>query len=315
MAIVAKFRKMERNKCKAAITIDGLSGTGKTGAALALAYALTKDFNKVAAVDTENRSMDLYKGIILHTGVTAENVNIGDLTAEDGFKPSYYLQYRDLAIANGMECIINDSISHMWMYKGGVLDMVNEAQKTATNKYSVWGQPEITAEKNMIMACVRHPNIHCINTLRIKEKMELVQEDGKTFIKSLGEQQIIMPDFKYEPDLSITMLQAGTSEGTAPRIVVNKSRYSPFKVHEEYDLTPALMEQLRMFLEEGTSPEELLEMQRQDYIQALTQYLDEHSNARTVWGSIKENVGLKKDTKLSDMTLPKIKEAYSMLVS
>ena len=58
-----KFRKATRQKLKASIMIEGLQGSGKSGLALILAKALTEDWDKIYAIDTENRSLDLFQGI------------------------------------------------------------------------------------------------------------------------------------------------------------------------------------------------------------------------------------------------------------
>lgn len=318
MAIVATFREAERLKCKASILIDGLSGRGKSGLALAIAYGLTKDWSKVAAVDTENRSLPLYRDRVLHTGVVVEAFSVGDLTAEDGFKPSHYAAYQELAIQEGFEALICDSISHMWQYKGGILDMVTEVQRIGgpgINKYTAWGTSEIVSEKNMIMSLIRHPKLHCINTVRVKEKMEFITgADGKQGLKSLGEQQIVMPDMKYEPDLVLSMLSPGDEDGTPPQVLVSKSRYAPLRVDETYVMSANTIEQLRLFLEEGTSPAELLEMQRQEYIQAITQHLDTTPSAKAIWGVLKENAGVK-GMAIKEIPLKTIKLLFSQLVA
>ena len=318
MAIVPVFRKAERIKCKASIMIEGLSGRGKSGLALAIAYGLTGKWDDIAAVDTENRSLPLYVGSQLHTGVTVDYFNVGDLTSADGFKPSHYAAYRDLAVQSGMEVLICDSISHMWQYKGGVLDMVTQVQQrggAGINKYTAWGDPEIVQEKNLIMSLIRDSRLHCINTVRVKEKMEFVtEENGKQGIKSLGEQQIVMPDLKYEPDLVLTMLTPGDSSGIAPKVHVAKSRYAPFKVDETYNMTANLIEQLRLFLEEGTSPEELAEMQRAEYIEAISKHLDDNPSSRTIWTILKENNNVK-DVALKDMSLSILRLLFSQLVA
>lgn len=316
ITIVPVFRKAERLQCKAAIVLDGLSGQGKSGLALALAYGLTGDWEKVAAVDTENRSLPLYRDRKLHTGVKVEAFSVGDLSIDDGFKPSHYIAYRDLAIEQGYTTLICDSISHMWQYKGGVLDMVTEIQRrggAGINKYTAWGDPEIISEKNMIMSLIRHPKLHCINTVRVKEKMEFITgSDGKQELKSLGEQQIVMPDFKYEPDLVLSLLKPGDEDGTPPEVMVNKSRYAPFKVNETYQVTANLIEQLRLFLEEGTSPEELAEMQRQEYIEAVTEILDNNTSAKNIWPVLKEDAGVK-DLTLKEIPLRTLKLLFSQI--
>ena len=204
-----------------------------------------------------------------------------------------------------------------------ILDMVNQKQAEAGrnyNKYTAWGDPEIVAEKNAIMSLVRHANIHTICTIRAKEKMEIVPgEDGKNVVQSLGEQQIMMPDFKYEPDLVLHMLAPGEycedgKTAKAPKVRVVKSRYRIMRRDEEYDVTPELLHQLRQYLEEGTSPEELLEMQRKDYIEGVKTYLDEHPNARVIWQVLKNDAGLQ-DVKLNDMQLKDLKLLFNQVAA
>lgn len=317
MAIIAKFRDAARMQCRASVLIEGLSGRGKTGLALALSHALVGDWEKIAAVDTENNSMPLYCGVKLHNGQVVGQFKVGDLTADDGFSPSHYHAFRQLALESGMEALICDSISHMWQYKGGILDLVTQAQRKdpRLNKYTAWGTPEIVQEKNMIMDLIRHPKLHCINTVRVKEKMEFITgDDGKTGLKSLGEQQIVMPDLKYEPDLVLSMQQPGTKDGSPPVVKVIKSRYPPFVVDEVYRMTDNMMHQLKLFLEEGTSPEELEQMQQQEYIEAITQVLDSNTSAKTIWPALKKQAGEDK-TALKDIPLSKLKLLFSQLMA
>ena len=64
---VLSFRDATRQQAKASILIEGLSGRGKSGLALMLAYALAgKDWTKVYAIDTENRSLDLFEGLTMN---------------------------------------------------------------------------------------------------------------------------------------------------------------------------------------------------------------------------------------------------------
>ena len=136
--------------------------------------------------------------------------------------------------------------------------------------------------------------------------------DGKAKLVSLGEQQIQQADLKYEPDLVLHMLKAGKNKNgvvSHPVAKVIKSRYAIFDEGEEYEFTPALIEQLRKYLDEGIDPTELLEQQRQDYIAAVTEYL----NAKNIWKVLKADAGYK-DTKLTEMPLDAIKHIYIKLI-
>ena len=110
------------------------------------------------------------------------------------------------------------------------------------------------------------------------------------------------------------MLEAGSPDGTKPKVAVLKSRYAVFKKDEEYDLTPELIEQMRQYLAEGVDPEVLLEQQRQDYILAVTEFLNKRKSAVAIWQVLKEDAGYK-DEKLTDLPLEVIKKLYIKIVT
>lgn len=308
---IFSFEEAKRVACKASILIEGLSGRGKSGLALLLAKGLTKDWTKVFAIDTENKSLNLFTDLPASTGEKFEKFNIGQLTKDVGYKPSNYLAFREAAIRAGAEAVVEDSISHAWQYQGGVLDIVTKKQATVKNQYAAWGDDEVVKEKNELLSLIRDDRVHVIATVRVKEKHEIV--DGKPV--SIGEQQIQQADLKYEPDLVLHMVSPGKKTSTMtehPRALVVKSRYAIFEVDQEYEFTPELIEQLRQYLEEGEDPAKLLEKQRQEYIAVIKTYLDEHPNAVPVWKVLKENAG-HKDTKLEDIPLDVIKSLYISL--
>lgn len=316
MAGLVNFHKATRTKAKASILIEGLSGTGKSGLALELANTLAGgDWDKVYATDAENRSLSLYAGLSLSNGDRVGEFNVVDLDNSTGYRPTMYQACRDYAIQHGGTVYIGDSITHMWQSKDGVLDMVNEAQKGVINKYTVWGQPEIVKEKNTIMDIIRSSQIHTINTVRVKEKMEIVTgDDGKTALKKLGALPIMAPEITYEPDLVIRMEEPGTADGKAPVGYIEKSRYAIFKVGERYVFNKELQQQLKSYLDEGADPEQLLEQQRQDYITGTKEYLDTHPNAKQIWKILKQDLGVEK-VKLEDMDLQTLKNLYNRIAT
>ena len=130
MAFVPQIEEVQRVACKASIMIEGLTGKGKSGLALEIAYALTKDWRKVGVIDTENKSINLFAGLTAASGIKFEKFKIGQLTKDIGFAPTNYIIYRDAMIEKGCTAVIEDSISHAWQYSGGVLDLVAEAKTT-----------------------------------------------------------------------------------------------------------------------------------------------------------------------------------------
>lgn len=310
--IANKFRKAARQKLKASIMIEGLQGSGKSGLALLIARALTDDWSKIYAIDTENKSLDLFQGIKTNTGENFGEFNKVDLTVEDGYAPSNYVALRDAAIEAGAEAVIMDSISHMWNRKGGLLDSVAEAQAQGFDNYRSWGTEKNRKEKELLNDIVRSSKVHMITTVRMKEKfgMEFDETRGKNKVVSLGEQQIQQDGLKYEPDLVLRMVRPGNMDGTNPVVEVIKSRYAMFIKDEEYEITKELLEQLRQYLEEGIDPEEIIKVQKQEVINQIKEYCN-NPTRKSVWKTLKESAGF--TGKLEEMPLGLMKELYKRL--
>jgi hypothetical protein len=318
MSFIPTFEDAQRVQCKASIEFEGLSGTGKSGAAMLTAAILSGyDWKKIYACDTENRSLRLLVGTPCSDGNKYGSFKVTELTPDIGYAPSNYLAIREAAIQAGATVFVQDSISHAWQYKGGVLDKVSEA-KTSGNKlyakdaYAAWGDPEVVAEKNKLLEMIRDERVHVISTVRVKEKMEYTRDaEGKTKLESLGEQQIQQGDLKYEPDLVLHMLRPGSNkEGkiTHPRVRVVKTRYAFLNKDEEYDWTPELIKQLKAYLEEGVDPETIAEQQRQEYITGIKTIIS-NPTKKAIAEVMKNDLGYQ-DVKLAEMPLKAIKQLY-----
>lgn len=297
--------------------IEGLSGDGKSGLALMLAYYLAdEEWKEVFAIDTENKSLDLFSGIPFTTGGPVGEFKVGQLNEDIGFKPTNYLAFRKTAVAAGAKVVIEDSISHAWQYKGGVLDMVTTvAGKSAKgDKYAAWRDEDVNTEKNNLLELIRDAHVHVISTVRVKEKFEYVEEEGKKKLQSLGEQQIQQGDLKYEPDLVLHMVTPGKGIDLYPTAEIIKSRYAIFTKGEIYEFTPERCRQLRAYLAEGVDPATILEEQRQEYILAITEHLDSHPSKVSIWNVMKANAGFDSQ-KLTDIPLEGIKRLYLQLTT
>ena len=313
------FQTVTRQQCKASIMLEGLAGRGKSGTALLIARALASDWDKVYCIDTENNSLNLFTDIPASTGDTFKDFKTVNLEPEDGYKPSNYLELRDMAIKAGAEVVIEDSISHAWQYEGGILTLVSNfaAKNPKGDKYAAWRDENIAREKNLLLSLLRSNKCHVITTVRVKEKFVPETDDaGKMRIKSIGEQQIMQDDVKYEPDLVLHLERAGSNKDGIikhPIVTVVKSRYAIFEENQTYELNPSILQQLKEYLAEGTSPEELLQRQRQEYVDALNEYLRTNPSKQAIWRVLKADMGLK-DTKLEDIPLNALKLLYAQLI-
>jgi DNA polymerase III delta prime subunit len=311
----ASVRRAKRFQVKASIMIEGLTGNGKTGLALCIAHTLVgKSWEKIGMVDTENKSADLMVGQHLHIGEPCGEFLKVDLTAEEGYAP---LNYRaaEMALKNeGVECIIHDSSTHAWNRQGGILDLVNRVEERG-NKFAAWRDPIVVKNKDALFELLRSPLHHVITTVRVKEKFDLQQDEstGKSRVVSLGEQQIQTEGLKYEPDLVLSMVAAGTTD-TPPLARVIKSRYPMLIRDETYAFTPSLIEQIRIFLEEGADPAELIAAQHTEYEEAVKEFCEARPNQKNVWSMIKDANGFK-DKKIKDIPLKDLKSMYMQLTA
>ena len=98
-----QLRLSERKRAKIKMALQGASGTGKTYSSLLLAKGLTNgDFSKIAIIDTENGSADLYA----HLG----NYNV--LSLNPPFTPENYIKAIEVCENAGMQVIILDLEFH-----------------------------------------------------------------------------------------------------------------------------------------------------------------------------------------------------------
>lgn len=322
--VVPSFKPAKREACKAAIVIQGLSGSGKSGLALTIAYTLSeRDWSKVFHIDTENKSALLFEGILSDLDISFGQFQHGAMDPVVGFAPSVYVTYRNAAVQQGALAVIEDSISHAWSYKGGVLDLVTQAKagsaRYAKDSYAAWGDETVVKEKNELLELIRDSNVHVISTVRVKERFEYGTDEatGRSKLVSLGEQQIQQSELKYEADLVLNMISPGRNTNKIiahPRVLVIKSRYAIFEKDVEYDITPALLEQLRVYLAEGVDPAVLLDQQRMEYVNAVKDYLDAHTSAVAIWKILKTDAGYGAIS-LDDMPLNIIRALYIKLTS
>ncbi|MDE6583873.1 MAG: ATP-binding protein, partial [Anaeroplasmataceae bacterium] len=96
-----QLRKSSKKQAKIKLALQGCAGSGKTYSALLLAYGLCGDWTKIAVIDSENNSADLYA----HLG----QYNV--LPLEGKYDPETYIDAIKVCEKAGMEVIIIDSMS------------------------------------------------------------------------------------------------------------------------------------------------------------------------------------------------------------
>lgn len=162
------LRKSERKQAKIKLAIEGASGSGKTFSSLLLASGLCNDWTKIAVIDSENGSADLYA----HLGA----YNVINLSAN--FSPENYMEAIKICENAGMEVIIIDSISHAWDY---LLD--THANMTG-NSFTNWAK--ITPRQNAFIQRILQSKCHVIATMRTKQDYVLSERNGKMVPEKVG---------------------------------------------------------------------------------------------------------------------------------
>jgi len=165
-----EIRKAQRKQAKIKMALQGASGTGKTYSALLLASGIT-DYNKIAVIDTENHSADLYA----HLG----EYNVLQLSKP--FTPERYIKAIEVCETAEMDVIIIDSITHEWDGSGGILDLHGNM---AGNSFANWSK--ITPRHNAFVQKILESGCHIISTIRTKTDYTLTDKNGKMVPEKVG---------------------------------------------------------------------------------------------------------------------------------
>lgn len=179
------FKKAERKKAFLKIAITGVSGSGKTYSALQLAQGLG---GKIAMIDTENGSGELYSGLC--------DYDVASMAAP--FSPQKYIEYIKEAEEAGYNVLIIDSLSHAWTGEGGVLEMVDKAAAAGRgNSFNAWRN--VTPEQNKMIDAILQAKMDVIVCMRSKQAYEIVEnEKGKKSPVKIGLAPIQRDGLEYE---------------------------------------------------------------------------------------------------------------------
>lgn len=178
-----RIRKAERKQAKIRLGLKGPAGSGKTMSSLLLAFGITNDWTKVAIIDSENHSADLY----------ADLGEFNVLTLDPPFTPENYIKAIKVCEDAGIEVIIIDSISHEWEGTGGVLD-IHSAM--VGNSFTNWSK--VTPRHNAFVNAILQSNAHIISTIRAKQDYVISEKNGKQVPEKIGLKGVTREGMDYE---------------------------------------------------------------------------------------------------------------------
>jgi hypothetical protein len=175
-----KLQQASRKKAKLKCALQGPSGSGKTKSALLIAYGLCGAWDKIAVIDTENGSADLY----------ADLGSYKTLTLEPPYSPERYIQGIEICLDAGMDVIVIDSASHEW-------DFILDYHSSLTgNSFTNWAKalPRHDAFVNKIL----QSNAHIICTIGTKTEYVLSEKNGKMVPEKVGMKSVQRENLEYE---------------------------------------------------------------------------------------------------------------------
>lgn len=193
-----QLRQATRQQAKLKIGLAGPSGAGKTYSALLIAAGMT-DWSKIAVIDTENKSADLYESLPKdNPDVNGGTGKFNVLTLEAPFAPERYIEAIKTCEDSGMEVIIIDSITHEWSGKGGCLEIHGSM---SGNSFTNWAK--ITPRHNAFIDAIIQSKCHVLTCVRKKQEYEMNRDSsGKTEVVKVGLAEQQREGFSYEVTLN-----------------------------------------------------------------------------------------------------------------
>lgn len=201
-----EVKKAEPINTYVRIALVGAAGSGKTFSALRLASGMG---GKIVLIDTENRRSSKY----------ASKFSFYQIDLQPPFNPRSYGEAIEIALSNGAETIIIDSLSHEHEGEGGVLAMAEDfLQKKAGDdwkkrenmKFASWIAPK-RERTSLIVDTIQRVNANIILCFRAKEVTKPVRNaQGK--IEPIKEWDMIGGD-EYRYEMDVTAFLPSGSEG------------------------------------------------------------------------------------------------------
>jgi hypothetical protein len=224
-----QLQQASRKNAKIKMALQGPSGSGKTYSALLLAFGLCSDWSKIAVIDTENHSSELYA----HLG------NFQVLHVEAPFSPERYIEAIKVCEEADIEVLIVDSISHEWEGIGGILAAHSSM---SGNSYTNWAK--LTPRHNAFVQHMLQSHLHIIGTIRAKQEYVLSERNGKQVPEKVGMKGVTREGMDYEFTLVFNMDMRNNANAT-------KDRTSVFIGQPEFRVTAETGKMILQWCNEG----------------------------------------------------------------
>lgn len=168
-----KYRPAVRSESHVVGGIYGKSGAGKTYSLLLMGRGIVGPKGKLAMADTEGGRGELFADLPELGGYQYEEI-------APPFTAQKYIDAIEHAEANGVECLVIDSASHVWEGEGGVIDQARASEK-ASGKAGLhnWNKPK--QDLNRLVLKIMRTRVHLLIGLRAKRKSHQLEvtEQGR----------------------------------------------------------------------------------------------------------------------------------------
>lgn len=198
-----EVKKARRQRRPLKISLEGLSGSGKTYTALRLAFAMRRAGigKRIVVADSENESAGLYDGVHID-GETWQYETCA--IPHEKQNPAGYAECYEYLVSQGFDLIIFDSLSHAWH---GAMEVVDEyARANRGDKFGGWAK--VTPQQRTMLTTLTDLRAHCIVTMRVKSDYERTEVNGRAQIKKVGMKTDQRDNTEYEFD-AVIRLDAG----------------------------------------------------------------------------------------------------------
>ena len=263
-----ELRKATRSQAKLRVGVTGPSGAGKTYSALLIARGLTDDWNKIAVIDTENGSGELYS-------------DMGDynvLTLNAPFSPEKYVEAIKTCEEGGMDVIVIDSTSHEWDGPGGCL----EIQEKLGGKFQDWAK--VTPRHRAFLDAILKSPCHIITTNRKKQDWSMEKDgNGKTTVAKMGLKDVQREGFEYELTLSFDVTIRHLASAS-------KDRTGLFMDKPEFIITEETGRQLKEWAESGKEDPQTIK--RAIMVQLRRLNIPDDKDGALIASTIRNNTGM-----------------------
>lgn len=227
-----QLQQAQRQQAKIKMALQGPSGSGKTMSALLLAIGITNNWSKVAVIDTETGSANLYA----HLG----NYNV--ITMPQPYSPENYVKAITICENAGMEVVIMDSISHCWEY------LLDFHSNLAGNSFQNW--TKVNPRQKEFVDKILQSHCHIITTMRVKQDYVLNQKDGKYIPEKVGLKSVMRDGIEYEFTIVFDI-------DIKHNAIASKDRTQLFMGKPEFKITQAIGKEILQWCNASLSVEDI----------------------------------------------------------